>query len=184
MHYFVYMSAMFKDALCFSADFSLRIPILSLSRPLRSQCVSFFLTHSYTHLHLAKDHSQLMCQSNNITAWVWGIHVSWVRGRRGPRTGPRRGVRGTQASRMCVCMSVCSFRGVGHGGMAGIVMQEEKVRQCKVFVVLMQGEDSCSERSDAAAAPAWKRVCRTARGGQLFIDPHPPPPLHPIPACS
>ncbi len=40
--------------------------------------------------------------------------------------------------------------------MTGIVMQEEKVRQCKVFVVLMQGEDSCSERSDAAAAPAWK----------------------------
>lgn len=44
----------------------------------------------------------------------------------------------------------------GPGGIAGIVMQEEKVRQCKVFVVLMQGEDSCSERSDAAAAPAWK----------------------------
>lgn len=44
----------------------------------------------------------------------------------------------------------------GRGGMAVIVMQEEKVRQCKVFVVLMQGENSCWERSDAAAAPAWK----------------------------
>lgn len=53
----------------------------------------------------------------------------------------------------------CLHRG-GLGGMAEIVMQEEKVRQCKVFVVLMQGEDSCSERSDAAAAPAWKRVLR------------------------
>lgn len=56
--------------------------------------------------------------------------------------------------------------------MAGIVMQEEKVRQCKVFVVLMQGEDSCSERSDAAAAPAWKRVCR-AEMGSTFYSPLP-----------
>lgn len=56
--------------------------------------------------------------------------------------------------------------------MAGIVMQEEKVRQCKVFVVLMQGEDSCSERSDAAAPPAWKRVCG-AEMGSTFYSPLP-----------
>lgn len=36
-------------------------------------------------------------------------------------------------------------------GMAGIVMQEEKVRQCKVFVVLMQRQHSCWGTSDAAA---------------------------------
>lgn len=53
-----------------------------------------------------------------------------------------------------------------------MVMQEEKVRQCKVFVVLMQGEDSCSERSDAAAAPAWKQVCR-AEMGSTFYSPLP-----------
>lgn len=56
--------------------------------------------------------------------------------------------------------------------MARIVMQEEKVRQCKVFVVLMQGQDSCLERSDAAAAPAWKRVCR-AEIGSTFYSPLP-----------
>lgn len=61
----------------------------------------------------------------------------------------------------------------GYGGMARIVMQEEKVRQCKVFVVLMQGEDSCLERSDAAAAPAWKRVCRSEIGS-TFYSPLPP----------
>lgn len=64
------------------------------------------------------------------------------------------------------------FAAEGRGGMAGIVMQEEKVRQCKVFVVLMQGEDSCSERSDAAAAPAWKRVCG-AEMGSTFYSPLP-----------
>lgn len=57
-----------------------------------------------------------------------------------------------------VCACACVWQGClqhgGRGGMAGIVMQEEKVRQCKVFVVLMQGEDSCWERSDAAVAPA------------------------------
>lgn len=57
-------------------------------------------------------------------------------------------------------------------GMAGIVMLEEKVRQYKVFVVLMQREDSCSERSDAPAAPAWKRVCR-AEMGSTFYSPLP-----------
>lgn len=64
--------------------------------------------------------------------------------------------------------------------MAGIVMREEKVRQCKVFVVLMQGEDSCWEGSDAAVAPAKRRVCggqgwgrRGLRWGQLFIAPLP-----------
>lgn len=63
--------------------------------------------------------------------------------------------------------------------MAGIVMQEEKVRQCKVFVVLMQGEDSCWEGSDAAVAPAKRRVCggqewgKGLRWGQLFIAPLP-----------
>lgn len=57
--------------------------------------------------------------------------------------------------------------------MAKIVMQEEKVRQCKVFVVLMQGEDSCLERSDAAAAPAWKRVCGSEIGS-TFYSPLPP----------
>ncbi len=57
--------------------------------------------------------------------------------------------------------------------MTGIVMQEEKVRQCKVFVVLMQGEDSCSERSDAAAAPAWKPVYG-AEMGSTFYSPPPP----------
>lgn len=56
--------------------------------------------------------------------------------------------------------------------MAGIVMQEEKVRQCKVFVVLIQEEDSCLERSDAAAAPAWKRVCG-AEMGSTFNSPLP-----------
>lgn len=55
--------------------------------------------------------------------------------------------------RMCVCVAGV-FAARGRGGMAGIVMQEEKVRQCKVFVVLMQGEDSCWERSDAAVGPA------------------------------
>lgn len=67
---------------------------------------------------------------------------------------------------MCVC--VC------WGGIAGIVMQEEKVRQCKVFVVLMQGEDSCSERSDAVAAPAWRRFCWTLMGSTFYS---------PLPLC-
>lgn len=66
---------------------------------------------------------------------------------------------------MCACVCVlgqgCLQRG-RPGGMAGIVKREEKVRQCKVFVVLMQGEDSCWEGSDAAGAPAKRRVC----GGQ------------------
>lgn len=63
--------------------------------------------------------------------------------------------------------------------MAGIVMREEKVRQCKVFVVLMQGEDSCWEGSDAAVAPAKRRACGGQewgwglRWGQLFIAPLP-----------
>lgn len=52
-------------------------------------------------------------------------------------------------------------------------MQEEKVRQCKVFVVLMQGEDSCWERSDAAAAPAWRQVCGPEMGSTF----NSPPPL-------
>lgn len=68
-------------------------------------------------------------------------------------------------------MSVC-VRACQHGGMARIVMQEEKVRQCKVFVVLMQGEDSCSDRSDAAAAPACMCVCG-AEMGSTFYSPLP-----------
>lgn len=59
-------------------------------------------------------------------------------------------------------------------GMAGIVMQEEKVRQCKVFVVLMQREDSCWERSDAAP-PAWKLVCGAETGSTFYS---------PLPLCS
>lgn len=51
-------------------------------------------------------------------------------------------------------------------------MQEEKVRQCKVFVVLMQGENSCWERSDAAAAPAWTWVY-VAQMGSTFYSPLP-----------
>lgn len=69
---------------------------------------------------------------------------------------------------MCACVHVCVcmagvFAAWAMGGcMVGIVMREEKVRQCKVFVVLMQGEDSCLEGSDAAVAPAKRLVC----GGQ------------------
>lgn len=64
--------------------------------------------------------------------------------------------------------------------MAGIVMREEKVRRCKVFVVLMQGEDSCWEGSDAAVAPARRRVCGGAGAGEgpeegsTFYSPPPP----------
>lgn len=65
--------------------------------------------------------------------------------------------------------------------MAGIVMREEKVRQCKVFVVLMQGEDSCWEGSDAAVAPAKRPVCggagvaeAGAEVGSTFYSPPPP----------
>lgn len=65
---------------------------------------------------------------------------------------------GVKRGMACVSVCACVWQGClqhgGRGGMAGIVMQEEKVRQCKVFVVLMQGEDSCWERSDAAGAPA------------------------------
>lgn len=65
--------------------------------------------------------------------------------------------------------------------MAGIVMREEKVRQCKVFVVLMQGEDSCWEGSDAAVAPAKEASLwgagvgeEGAEVGSTFYSPPPP----------
>lgn len=79
---------------------------------------------------------------------------------------------------VCVAWGVCSLgdrRGWGLEGMAGIVMREEKVRQCKVFVVLMQGEDSCWEGSDAAVAPARRLGGRGAEVGLTFY--RPPPPL-------
>lgn len=60
-------------------------------------------------------------------------------------------------------------------GMAGIVMQEEKVRQCKVFVVLMQRQHSCWGTSDAAAGLAWTQVWRAEMGSTFYS---------PLPLCS
>lgn len=79
---------------------------------------------------------------------------------------------------MCVCVDLVFVCVVGcgcvqHGDVVEIVMQEEKVRQCKVFVVLMQGEDSCWERSDAAAVPAWRQVYGPEMGSTFYS----PPPL-------
>lgn len=70
-----------------------------------------------------------------------------------------------------MCVWGCLQRG-RRVGMAGIVMREEKVRQCKVFVVLMQRQHSCWGTSDAAAAPAWTQVCR-AETGSTFYSPLP-----------
>lgn len=57
--------------------------------------------------------------------------------------------------------------------MAWIVMQEEKVRQRKVFVVLMQRTAARRDQMQAAA-PAWRRVFRAETGSTFYS---PPPPL-------
>lgn len=55
-----------------------------------------------THLRPVTVHSQLMCQRNNTTAWAWGMHVSWVRGRQ------RLGMEfSCGLKRDTVCVSVC-----------------------------------------------------------------------------
>lgn len=74
---------------------------------------------------------------------------------------------------MCVwCVRRGCLQRGRRAGMAGIVMQEEKVRRCKVFVVLMQRQHSCWGTSDAAAALAWTQVCR-AETGSTFYSPLP-----------